>query len=37
MLAQKNLPYVEFRLPQIKQTLTGYGKAEKKEIQEAII
>jgi crossover junction endodeoxyribonuclease RuvC len=36
VLAQNNLPYVEFTPPQIKQTLTGYGKADKHEIQEAV-
>ncbi|MGL5805278.1 MAG: crossover junction endodeoxyribonuclease RuvC [Xenococcaceae cyanobacterium] len=36
VLAQKNLPYVEFAPPQIKQTLTGYGKADKQEVQEAV-
>jgi crossover junction endodeoxyribonuclease RuvC len=36
VLAQKNVPYVEFAPPQIKQTLTGYGKADKQEVQEAV-
>lgn len=36
VLAQHNLPYVEFAPPQIKQTLTGYGKADKHEVQEAV-
>jgi len=36
VLGQVKLPYVEFSPPQIKQTLTGYGKAEKQEVQTAI-
>ncbi len=36
VLGQTQLPYVEFSPPQIKQTLTGYGKADKSEIQTAI-
>jgi crossover junction endodeoxyribonuclease RuvC len=35
-LAQHNLPYVEFTPGQIKQTLTGYGNADKSEVQEAV-
>jgi crossover junction endodeoxyribonuclease RuvC len=30
------LPYVEFTPAQIKQALTGYGNAEKIEVQEAV-
>ncbi len=36
VLAQHNLPYVEFTPAQIKQALTGYGNAEKYEVQEAV-
>ncbi len=36
VLAQNNLPYVEFAPPQIKQTLTGYGNAPKIEVQAAV-
>lgn len=36
VLGQSKLPYVEFSPPQIKQTLTGYGKADKSEVQTAI-
>lgn len=36
VLGQNNLSYVEFSPPQIKQTLTGYGKADKQEVQAAI-
>jgi len=36
VLGQVKLPYVEFSPPQIKQTLTGYGKADKQEVQTAI-
>ena len=35
-LAQHNLPYVEFTPGQIKQTLTGYGNADKSEVQDAV-
>jgi crossover junction endodeoxyribonuclease RuvC len=35
-LAQHHLPYVEFTPAQIKQTLTGYGNADKSEVQEAV-
>ncbi|MBD2167828.1 crossover junction endodeoxyribonuclease RuvC [Calothrix membranacea FACHB-236] len=35
-LAQRRLPYVEFTPAQIKQALTGYGNAEKYEVQEAV-
>jgi crossover junction endodeoxyribonuclease RuvC len=36
VLAQHKLPYVEFTPAQIKQALTGYGNAEKIEVQEAV-
>lgn len=36
VVGQHKLPYVEFSPPQIKQTLTGYGKAEKPEVQTAV-
>lgn len=36
VLAQHNLPYVEFTPGQIKQALTGYGNAEKYDVQEAV-
>ena len=36
VLAQHNLPYVEFTPAQIKQALTGYGNAEKYQVQEAV-
>lgn len=36
VLAQHNLPYVEFTPAQIKQALTGYGNADKSEVQEAV-
>lgn len=36
ILGQTDLPYVEFSPPQVKQTLTGYGKADKQEVQTAI-
>lgn len=35
-LAQHNLPCVEFTPAQIKQALTGYGNADKSEVQEAV-
>jgi crossover junction endodeoxyribonuclease RuvC len=35
-LAQHQLPYVEFTPAQIKQALTGYGNADKSEVQEAV-
>ncbi|AUT03472.1 crossover junction endodeoxyribonuclease RuvC [Nostoc sp. CENA543] len=35
-LAQHNLPYVEYTPAQIKQALTGYGNADKSEVQEAV-
>ncbi|RMF20320.1 MAG: crossover junction endodeoxyribonuclease RuvC, partial [Cyanobacteria bacterium J083] len=36
VLGEKNLSYIEFTPPEIKQTLTGYGKADKTEVQEAV-
>ncbi|KOP25548.1 crossover junction endodeoxyribonuclease RuvC [Hapalosiphon sp. MRB220] len=36
VLAQHNLPYLEFTPAQIKQALTGYGNAEKYEVQQAV-
>lgn len=36
VLGQNQLPYLEFSPPQIKQTLTGYGKADKQAVQTAI-
>ncbi|MDJ0678159.1 MAG: crossover junction endodeoxyribonuclease RuvC [Calothrix sp. MO_167.B42] len=36
VLAQHKLPYVEFTPAQIKQALTGYGNAEKYDVQEAV-
>lgn len=35
-LAQHKLPYVEFTPAQIKQALTGYGNADKSEVQDAV-
>ncbi|MBS3027553.1 MAG: crossover junction endodeoxyribonuclease RuvC [Dolichospermum sp. DET50] len=37
VLGQRKLPYVEFAPPQIKQALTNYGKADKAEVQEAVM
>lgn len=37
VLGQRKLPYVEFAPPQIKQALTSYGKANKLEVQEAVM
>ncbi len=34
--AQAGLPIEEYTPPQIKQTLTGYGKADKKQVQEMV-
>jgi crossover junction endodeoxyribonuclease RuvC len=34
--AQKDIPYVEFSPPQIKQVLTGNGRADKKDVQIAV-
>jgi crossover junction endodeoxyribonuclease RuvC len=36
VIAQHKLPYVEFTPAQIKQALTGYGNADKQEVQEAV-
>lgn len=36
VLAQHKLPYVEFTPSQIKLSITGYGNAEKYEVQEAV-
>ena len=36
VLAQREVPLVEFTPAQIKQALTGYGNAEKLEVQEAV-
>jgi crossover junction endodeoxyribonuclease RuvC len=36
VLAQHHIPYVEFTPAQIKQALTGYGNADKSEVQEAV-
>ncbi|NMG21934.1 crossover junction endodeoxyribonuclease RuvC [Brasilonema bromeliae] len=36
VLAQHELPTVEFTPAQIKQALTGYGNAEKQEVQQAV-
>ncbi len=36
VLAQHNVPFVEFTPAQIKQALTGYGNAEKHEVQTAV-
>jgi crossover junction endodeoxyribonuclease RuvC len=37
VLAQENIPYVEFTPAQVKQSLTGYGNAEKYEVQQAVM
>ncbi len=36
VLGQAKIPYVEFTPPEIKKALTGYGNAEKIEVQEAV-
>ena len=36
VLAQADLPYLEFTPPQVKQALTGYGNADKSEVQAAV-
>lgn len=36
VLGQAGLPYVEFAPPEIKKALTGYGNADKIEVQEAV-
>lgn len=33
---QHNVPIYEYTPPQIKQTITGYGKADKKQVQEMV-
>ncbi|MEB3286557.1 MAG: crossover junction endodeoxyribonuclease RuvC [Vampirovibrionales bacterium] len=35
--AQYNLPVFEYTPMQVKQTLTGYGKAQKREVQETLV
>lgn len=36
VLAQCDIPFVEFTPAQIKQALTGYGNADKREVQQAV-
>lgn len=36
VLGQMGLPYVEFTPPEVKKALTGYGNAQKIEVQEAV-
>lgn len=36
VLNQRNLDFIEFTPAQIKQALTGYGNADKKDVQEAV-
>ncbi|MEB3230588.1 MAG: crossover junction endodeoxyribonuclease RuvC [Leptolyngbyaceae bacterium] len=36
VLAQHQLPYVEFTPAQVKQALTGYGNADKQAVQQAV-
>jgi len=36
VLGQMDLPYVEFTPPEVKKALTGYGNAQKVEVQEAV-
>ena len=36
VLGQAGLPYVEFTPPEVKKALTGYGNAQKVEVQEAV-
>jgi crossover junction endodeoxyribonuclease RuvC len=36
VLAQHQVPFVEFTPAQVKQALTGYGNAEKREVQDAV-
>jgi crossover junction endodeoxyribonuclease RuvC len=36
VLAQHDVPFVEFTPAQIKQALTGYGNADKYEVQQAV-
>ncbi len=37
VLAQHHIPIVEYTPAQVKQTLTGYGNADKEQIQEAVM
>lgn len=37
VLSQKKLPYFEYTPMQVKQALTGYGKAEKQEVQAMLV
>jgi crossover junction endodeoxyribonuclease RuvC len=37
VLGQAGLPYVEFTPPEVKKALTGYGNAQKNEVQEAVV
>jgi len=37
VLAQHQIPMVEYTPAQVKQTLTGYGKADKEEVQESVM
>jgi crossover junction endodeoxyribonuclease RuvC len=36
VLAQLKVPYIEYTPNQVKQALTGYGKADKRAVQEAV-
>ncbi|MEB3211831.1 MAG: crossover junction endodeoxyribonuclease RuvC [Leptolyngbyaceae bacterium] len=36
VLAQHQMPYIEFTPAQVKQALTGYGNADKQAVQEAV-
>ncbi|MEM7773771.1 MAG: crossover junction endodeoxyribonuclease RuvC [Cyanobacteria bacterium P01_E01_bin.6] len=36
VLAQHQMPYIEFTPAQVKQALTGYGNADKRDVQEAV-
>jgi crossover junction endodeoxyribonuclease RuvC len=36
VLAQRNLPYIEFTPAQVKQALTGRGNADKHDVQQAV-
>lgn len=36
VLAQRNLPFVEFTPAQIKQAITGHGNADKADVQDAV-
>ncbi len=36
VLAQLKIPYIEYTPNQVKQALTGYGKADKRAVQEAV-